>query len=607
MTVAPLILGFAEVGEGRLFVNLLVILATASVVATLFKRARLETIPGYLVAGAIAGAVAGPGGIGIIRDLDEVEPISGLAIILLMFTIGLMLDTGSMRRGMLPILGVGLATTALNTALGWPIVIAFGQHAAPALVIAMAMSMSSTAVLVRILQQRREFRQTHGRVCLGIAIVQDIVSVLLLAMIPPIAVWASRAGSAPAAEETGLSGVVDLVSKGALYFGGIIVMLAAGRVLLPRLVGAVARSEARGGGSELVLVLSAAIAMGSALATAALKFSPEMGAFLAGLMLSFTPFRHQLAGQLAPMKDLLMAVFFTAIGLKISPQVLGAHWMEIGAGLVILVALKTFVLGGTAWAFGASGSVAVLTGVYLGQAGEFTLVILGVADRAGVFGAGGVGVPIAIVVLSLIISPMLIDPAHALAARLSGLRPAPWLRQPILAQTPPGAESEDAPTGRGPEASEGRVLIAGFGPVGRHLADKFQRTGRPYTIIELNPVTVFKQHRLGRPIVFGDVTNPEVLETAGLRHADALILTIPDEDAIVRAIEVARRMAPHLFIAARTNYLSQAIQARQAGADHVTVEEVATAGLLEREVTEKLAARKKAREALDVEAQGEKG
>jgi len=588
-------LGATDVGGERLFVTLLVILGAAAIVATLFKRARLETIPGYLVAGAIAGAVAGPGGIGIIHNLDEVEPIAGLAIILLMFSIGLMLEASSMRRGMLPILGVGAVSTLLNILLGWPIVLSFGSGAAPALAIAMAMSMSSTAVLVRVLQQRREVRQTHGRVCLGIAIVQDIVAVLLLAMIPPIAVWAGvqAGGVSPAASESGLSGTVELIRKGALYFGGIIAMLAAGRVLLPRLVGAVARSEARSGSSEVMLVLSAAIAMGSALATSALKFSPEMGAFLAGLMLSFTPFRHQLAGQIAPMKDLLMAVFFTAIGLKISPQVLGAHWVEIGAGAAILITLKALVLGGTAWAFGAAGSVAVLTGVYLAQAGEFTLVILGVADRAGVFRAQGAGVPIAIVVLSLMISPTLINPAHRLAARMSGLRPAPWLRRPSLAQAEGGDEGVSR---EGPDAGLGNVLIAGFGPVGRHLADKFQRTGRPYTIIELNPITVFKQHRLGRPIVFGDVTNPEVLETAGIRHADALILTVPDEDAIVRAVEVARRMAPGIFIAARTNYLSQAIQARQAGADHVTVEEVATAGLMEREVTEKLAARRAASE-----------
>jgi len=598
VTSICIFLAETDPGAERLFINLLVILATAAIVATIFKRAKLETIPGYLVAGALAGAVAGPGGLGVIRDVAEIESISGLAIILLMFSIGLMLDTGSMRRGMLPILGIGALSTLLNVLVGWPIVIAFGNKAAPSLVIAMAVSMSSTAVLLRILQQRRELRQMHGRVCVGISIVQDIASVLLLAMIPPIAVWAgAKAGVAPVVDDTGLSATTELMRKGALYFGGIIAMLAAGRVFLPRLVGAVARSDSQGGsgGSELVLVLSAAIAMGSALATAALKFSPEMGAFLAGLMLSFTPFRHQLAGQLAPMKDLLMAVFFTAIGLKISPQVLGAHWLEISAGAAILIMLKATVLGFSSWALGASGSVAALSGVYLAQAGEFSLVILGVAERAGVFHAGGVGVPIAVVVLSLMISPMLVNPAHRIAARLSGLRTAPWLRRPTLVQSESTADG-GVPAEAG-ESPHGTVLIAGFGPVGRHLADKFQRTGRPYTIIELNPVTVFKQHRMGRPIVYGDVTNSEVLENAGVRHAEALILTIPDEDAIVRAVEVARRMAPNLFIAARTNYLSQAIQARQAGADHITVEEVATAGLMEREVMEKLAARQRAREA----------
>jgi CPA2 family monovalent cation:H+ antiporter-2 len=508
-----------------------------------------------------------------------------------MFGIGLTIESSAVRRGALPILAVGVISTLAFVGLAWPVTMLFGPPAPDALVIAMALSMSSTAVLLRILQQRRELRKTHGRLCVGISIAQDMLSVLLLAMLPLIAAWAGVLKGQDSGPE--MSGTTRLLTRGALGLIGIGAMLAAGRYLLPRLMQFVARTDAKGGAptGELVLVLAAAVAIGSALFTGMLGFSPEMGAFLAGFMLSLTPYRHQLAGQLAPLRDLLMAVFFTAVGLRLDPSILAENWLLILLGLVALVSCKAILIGCTAWAFGATVPVSVLAGTYLAQAGEFSLVILGAGEAAGIFAPGRVGNVVAIVVLSLVITPLLVGPAHAIAGRTVNMPLARWIRRSALRE----AQGPGGPAGTVLGERFGLVIIAGFGPVGRNLAERFTKVGVPFTVIELNPSTVRRQTVLGRSIIYGDVTNPEVLESAGIREAEAVILTIPDEEAMLRACAVIRKIAPGVFIGARANFLSQGIKARQMGADYVLVEEVVTAEAMAKEVLEHLARRKGAR------------
>ncbi|MCG3122412.1 MAG: Glutathione-regulated potassium-efflux system protein KefC [Phycisphaerales bacterium] len=578
--------------NARLFVDLLAILATAVFVATLFKRVRLESIPGYLVAGALVG----PHALKLVSNAESIAQISELAIILLMFTIGLMLESDALKRGMVSMLAVGVVSTALVVLASWPIAMALGLDAPQGLVASLAFSMSSTAVLLRLLQQRRELRHPHGQLCVGVSIAQDVLSVAFLAALPLLAVWQSG-GTDPAQAASRM----HPAALWGLRLVAVACILVAGRIVLPTILHAVAGSARDRGAtasSELVLIASAALAIGAALALGSLGFSPEMGAFLGGFMLSFTPYRHQLAGQLAPMKDLLMAVFFTVVGLRLDPGILAANWAHILFGVAVVLFAKTTLIGATAWALGASGPVALLAGAYLANAGEFTLVIVATAAGAGVFDARDVATAIAIVVVSLVLSPMLLGPIHALAARASSIPLAPWIRASGMRHhAARAAATEDTPSEAGAHAAEHshrHVIIAGFGPVGRSLADRLVKRGIPFTVIEMNPRTVEKQTTLGKSIVYGDVTNVEVLESAGIRRADALVITVPDELATMRATQVARSLAPGLFIATRTNYLSQAIKARQFGADSVIVEEIVTAEAMANLVTELLEARKSA-------------
>lgn len=573
------LLASGETHSAPLAISLLALTATAALVATLFRRLKLEAIPGFLLAGVLVGPV-----LGIVRDADSIEQITHLATILLMFGIGLQLEVEAIRRGMLPILAVGAVSTIVFLVGSTPIGLAFDNTLPQSVAIGLAFAMSSTALLLRVLQERREVKATIGRLCIGVSIVQDLLSVIALALLPAIARWAANTSpteASLAAAPQATSPLLDILKSGGIGVGGILVLVLAGRYVLPRAMHMVART----GSTELILVFSAATALTAAVGAAAVGFSPEMGAFLAGFMLATTPYKQQLTGQFAPIRDLLMPIFFTVVGLKVDLSALASGWGTVILGTIALLTVKSMLIGLSAWAMGASASLAILAGLYLSQAGEFSLVILSQAADQNIITPEGQARLIAIVILTLIISPMLVEPAHKLAHLAQHIRPAPWIRRSPL------RESRDRTRAQSEDGSEPvshmeppLALIAGFGPVGRDIAEKLRSKGWRIAIIELNPSTVHRQTELGRSIQYGDVTNPEVLEAAGISEASAFILTIPDHDSAVAATRLARAANASVYIAVRAAYLSYAIQAREAGADDVTIEEVATATIMSRDV-----------------------
>jgi CPA2 family monovalent cation:H+ antiporter-2 len=338
--------------------------------------------------------------------------------------------------------------------------------------------------------------------------------------------------------------------------------------------------SARHHSTESMMILSIAVAIGSAMVTEWLGFGAALGAFIAGFILATTTFRYQLRGQVIPLRNLFLAVFLTTLGMQMDPVSLLRWWWVILLGVAALTLVKAVANGLTCWAVGATGSVAVAVALALAQGGEFSLVILTIGREAGLLSSDAAGIAIAVVVLSLIITPGLIRTGYYFAQHPLWSRPAPWLRSTPLRDAIPA----DQPTPRP------HVIIAGFGPVGRAIADRLDEAGMDLIMVELNPLTVQKQTRLGKQIIFGDVSNPEILEAANVRQASALVVTIPDPDAAVRTCAVARSMQPDLFIAVRTNIVSQAMLARAAGADHVTVEELATAESMQQAVITRILA-----------------
>jgi CPA2 family monovalent cation:H+ antiporter-2 len=578
----------ASIDSNWLGLDLMTLLGVAAIVAWLFQRLRLEAIPGYL----LAGIAIGPNALNLINGGASIDQISSIAVTLLMFGIGLQLDLNSIRRGMVHILAIGVISTLLFVLASWGLMALAGIPVPVALLGSFALSASSTAVMVRIVQARRESNTVHARVGLGISIVQDLGCVLFLAMVPVLAAWH---GVQSTVQETHAASSwfatlpkwLEVAARAGIAAGGITLLVLVGKKLLPRVLDAVAGV----GSQELMLIVSAAIALLAAVFTSAIGLSAEMGAFLAGFMLAATPYRFQISGLVGPIRDVLMAVFFVSVGLKVDPMIVIQNWWIIGLAAIMVVALKIVFIGGTGWALGMTAASASICAAYLANAGEFSLVLLTAAERSGLVTESELGDTIAICVLTLVATPLLAGPAHALAVRLVSVPQARLFRGgQALSDPPPVASPEGADATRAPSLAQPHAIIAGFGPVGRALADRFEFLGVPYIVVELNPRTVSRQGKLGRKVVYGDITNPEVLESAGLAHAMAVLLTIPDDETILRACRVVRSIAPHVFIAARTSFLSGSFAAMQLGADVVTVEEVATAAAMERDVLARLPA-----------------
>ncbi len=581
--------------QARFTVDLLVVLAAAAALAMLGQRLRLAIIPAYL----ITGVFIGPHALGWVQSPQSLDAIGQLAIILLLFGIGLELNLAIIKHDLLRMVIAGLLSCGACILAGWPVAMFFGLSAPAALAVAIAMGTSSTAVVLRTLDQRRELTQTRGRLAIAMTTLQDLMVLGLLPLFPALRAWKTlQQGPLPTAADPAIAGSaivehaadhlaptlaqaagwdalpvwIQIAISAAILAGLFIV----GRLLLPRLMAESARHHS----NESMMILSIAVAIGSAMVTEWLGFGAALGAFIAGFILATTTFRYQLRGQVIPLRNLFLAVFLTTLGMQMDPVSLLRWWWLILLGVAALTLVKAVATGLTCWAVGATGSVAVAVALALAQGGEFSLVILTIGRDAGLLGDDATGIAIAVVVLSLVITPGLIRAGYYFAQHPLWSRPAPWLRSTPLRDAIPADQPQPRP----------HVIIAGFGPVGRAIADRLEGTGIEMVMVELNPVTVQKQTRLGRNIIFGDVSNPEILEAANVRQASALVVTIPDPDAAVRTCAVARSMQPDLFIAVRTNIVSQAMLARAAGADHVTVEELATAESMQQAVIARILA-----------------
>ena len=555
------VLATAADTDWTIITDLAVILVSAAVVALVMQPVRLAAIPAYL----IAGAVIGPRAFGLVPSPEGLGAISRLAIILLLFGIGLELHLSVLRHRLARMIVAGLGSCLLSIAVGWPIAIWFGLAPPAALAVSMALALSSTALVMRIIADRRELRRMRGRLALSILVIQDLIVLGMLAAIPALAAWAGS-DVKPAVDSgvrlAGDGGTLRFVVEAILRVGGVAVLIVLGRVILPRVL----RESSRGRSLEVMTLAGVAAALLAAVVARAIGFSLEMGAFLAGFMLAGTPFRHQLSGQIGPLRDIFIAVFFTTLGMKLDPSILAEWWWVILAGGALMMVLKAALISGVCWALGSTASIAIAVGFSLAQAGEFSLIVLGATHDNGIIGDVTMAIAIAIVVISLILTPALVELGGRLARVASKIGTAPWIKSSSL-HDPSHARLRPS----------NHVIIAGHGPIGCLIAEELERTGINYTVVELNPATVQEQSRRGRRIIFGDVSNLEVLESAGIGYACALVLTIPDEEAVLRTCAVARRRAPDIFIAARTRVVSKRAGLMEVGANSVTVDETSAA------------------------------
>ena len=527
------------------FLRDLVVLFGASIAVVYgFNRLRLPAVVGFLVAGALLG----PYGLDVVDDVARVEVFAEVGVVLLLFTIGVEFSLGQLRS-LRTVAGAGLLQIGAAIALSAPVAIAFGLPLNQGVFWGFLAAMSSTAVVLKMVTERGETNSPHGRLIIGILIVQD------LAVVPMMVVTPVLGGLG----EAGLLTVVWSVAKAIL---AVLLILVAAWYLVPRLLVEVVRSRSR----ELFVITIILVCLGIAWLSSLAGLSLALGAFIAGLIISESEYSHQAMAEILPFRDSFNSLFFISIGMLLDLRVLLAHPVLVMGLVVALVSGKMVTTVGAAVVTGYSWRAAVLTSIALAQIGEFSFILAKVGRSLGLLPGESFQVFLTVSVLTLLLTPFLLQASPRLARRAEALqRLRRWLPE---RQTDP----HEIPS----RHLRDHTIVAGYGVNGRNLVQVLREIEIPFVVVDVDGETVRQEQKKGIPIVFGDITHPQVLRRLGIQDARALVLAISDPIATRRAVTVARQLSPAIHIIARTRYLREIEDLRATGADQVVPEEFET-------------------------------
>ncbi len=528
-----------------ILVDLVIIVSLALPVLFICHRLGIPSIVGFL----LTGTVVGPGGFGLISAIGEVNVLAEIGVVLLLFTIGIEFSLKNLLRIRRTVLLGGSLQVALTIGGAFVIARAVGIDMRAAMFFGMLVSLSSTAIVLRVLQERSEIDTPYGGASLGILIFQDIAVVPMMILTPFLAGTADPTGA-------------SLAALGAKVVGALAVIYVGARWAVPYGLHQIARTRS----NELFLFAVVFLALATAWLTAEAGLSLALGAFLAGLVVSESEFGHQALGSIVSFRDVLTSFFFVSIGLLVDPQVLLQWPLLVGGLAVAVLALK--VLTGTAAAtmLGMPFHQSVAIGLALCQLGEFSFILSKAGLDAGFLPGSAYQVFLAVSILTMLAAPYVIGNAQALG-RIAERVPMPdAVRRGFRAQR--GTDR--------PSQLTDHLLIVGFGLSGRNVARAAAEAVIPYEIIELNPDTVMAERKNGEAIHYGDATHESVLRYAGIDRARTVVVTIPDAAATRRVVEVARRLNSHVHIVARTRYVREMEALLDLGANEVVPEEYET-------------------------------
>jgi CPA2 family monovalent cation:H+ antiporter-2 len=523
--------------------DLSIVLAIATAVALVFGRLHLSVVAAFLVAGAILG----PTGAGLVSESGMVDALAEIGVALLLFTVGLeisLANLGMMRRRILQGGGVQLSATILLTVVVLSIA---GFYLPEATFIGFVLSLSSTAIVLKVYADRMELDSAHGKISIGILLFQDMAVIPMMLLIPSFRQW----------ETAQFSSVVFTLVKAGVGVG---VILLAARFVIPLLLKEVIRLNSR----EILAMTVLCLILGTAWVARWWGLSLAMGAFLAGMVISESVYVHEIAAQIFPFRDVFNGVFFISVGMLLDLPFLVRHLPMILFISVTVVLLKGFCAGAAIRTLKYPWRVSVIGAVGLAQIGEFSFLLMSEGFRDGLVGTDVYQYLLAVAILTMVATPFLI-------------RGAPWAARFFVRRVVRGDEPEE-PAAESPEAGriDNHVIIAGYGMNGKNLALVLRSTHVPYLVVDLNDALVREGREAGEPVFFGDVNNPEILDRVGVDRARTLVLAISDPMATRRAVAVARRANPGLTILVRTRYVADVDDLISLGANAVIPEEFET-------------------------------
>ncbi len=497
----------------------------------------MPAVAGFLVMGALVG----PGGLGWVGDPERVRALAELGVVFLLFEIGLELPLERVRRlwresalaGGLQVAITVACVTALGAALGYSI--------RGAVILGALVAMSSTALVMRVMSERAEIDAPQGQLAVGILLFQDLCIVPFLLLIPLLA----------AQESISISGAVLALGQPVVALG---LFFLVARFLLPRVLEGVMRYRSR----ELFTLLAILVVVGSAVAAREIGLTLAVGAFVGGLVLSASPYAHQLFAEVVPLRGVLLGLFFTAVGMLLEPRIALEAWGSVLLYVCAVVVFKAgVVIAVIAFALRRGVRIAVLTGLALAQTGEFSFVLAASAAEFDLLDPALEQAFVAGSIITLIATPFLVAVAPRIANRIAGAV------EPSAPDSPAEAESP-----------EDLAVLLGFGLAGQTIARMLRARGIEYHAAEANAVTVREARARGEPVVYGDVTRRTLLQRLGVARARLIVVVISDPVATRDAVSVSRALSPGATIVVRTRYLEEVDHLYVAGASAVVAEEV---------------------------------
>jgi monovalent cation:H+ antiporter-2, CPA2 family len=525
-----------------LLADLVVLLVVSIVVLYLSHFVGLPPLVGFLV----SGVVLGPYGLGLIQAVEQVEQLAEIGVVLLLFTIGLEFSLAELLRLKRPVLLGGSVQILVVTVAVYGVAAAAGVPSGSALFLGMIASLSSTAVVLRLLQQKAEIDAPHGRMSLAILVYQDLMIVPMMLLVPVLS------GSG---EGLGAAFGTFLVQT----IGVMVMVLLLARFVVPQLLDLVVRTRNR----DLFLLTVVTVCLAVAWASSLAGLSLALGAFLAGLLVSESEYSHQALADILPFRDLFAAFFFISVGMLLDLRLAVNEPLLLVAIVAGVLAIKVVAAAAASLAVGSSLRTSVVTGMAMSQVGEFSFVLAGAGLAAGLMTDTTYQWLVASAVATIGVTPLMLGIAPGFATLLSRL---------------PFGERRDAPRDPAGEKrpAENHLVIIGYGVNGRNVARAARIAGIPYVVVDMNPTLVTNERERGVPIEYGDATRQAMLEHLGVRKARAVVVVLSDAAVTRQVTALVRGMNVGCTIVARTRYVREVEALKELGADTVIPEELET-------------------------------
>jgi CPA2 family monovalent cation:H+ antiporter-2 len=514
------------------------------VVLLICAQLRIPTVVGLL----LTGVLCGPHGMQLVKEIHEVEMMAEIGIVLLLFTIGLEFSLAKLVRIKELVMIGGLLQVLLTVLITAAVASLAGFSSGSAIFFGFLVSLSSTAIVLRILQERAQITTPHGQSILGILIFQDIAVVPMMLMTPFLA----------GTEDVDAAILLIHLGKGVLILLGVLLLAKWG---VPHLLFQIARTR----NNQLFILSVLFICISVAWITSSIGLSLALGAFLAGLIIAESEYASHAVGHILPFQQVFTSFFFVSIGMLFNVGFLIEHPFTSISVTLLVILIKMLVAGGVIAALGYPLRTALLTGIGLAQVGEFAFILSANGITYGLMTKDNYQLFLAVSLLTMASTPLMIALGPLLANYVTFLRLPERLKR--------GKERAELPS---ETLYKNHVVIIGFGICGRNLAWAAKRSGISYVIIDVNPETVRRERRNGEPIYFGDATNEAVLEQVNIHGARSVAIAVNDPVAARRMVEVIRHESPHVYILSRTRYLHELQPMRALGADDVIAEEFET-------------------------------